>query len=424
MSNDTDKYKEMEKKGGFIVTKKWVYGSNECSFKLPEGDYRLHYDDDDSDDDKEKSANMEKQKKKVPKSVSTEKPAKKKKKKGGNGDYDSEYESSGPDQYDMDDGFLVGDDEDDEDGSFVPSSSDSSYSSSDGYDDIEETIRESRNYIRKGIYSSEQKGHHHHHKKKHHHHHHHHHHHKSKYSTSSSSSSSSSPSPSPPKKVHKIEDVKQTLYNNGDDDDEESGYKTDVMSEEEMISRLSEVVQKTVATKASKEWKELTRNKKDNIKEIDNNNKDNLNKMIIRDLDNSNKTITYDDDDLNKTIIFDDDDAKINSFKDKAINIKTKVNDDNKIFKGIHALVLIQEDEKKAEMVKSTITKNGGVIEEELSDNNKVTHIIVDTYTWDILFDDCLEVAKDVSFVHYDWVLKCADSNTLIAIDPYVPEKK
>lgn len=241
------------------------------------------------------------------------------------------------------------------------------------------------------------------------------------------------------------------------------------MSEGEMTSRLSEIVPKADAVKTSKKWKELTKNLDGNKPKAKKKNDDDANKTIVYDSyddNDANKTIIYEpDDDANKTIIYEPDEGVKKSkvkevdpgktiaydeddiYAKKTImydpdNIYEKKTiiydpDDNfkgrgdeslneerkKIFKGFHMVVLIQGNDKETERVKSVITSIGGVVEEELSGDNKVTHIVVDTYEWDILFDDCLEVAGNVVFVHYEWVLKCVSVNSLVKIDPYTIKK-
>lgn len=86
-------------------------------------------------------------------------------------------------------------------------------------------------------------------------------------------------------------------------------------------------------------------------------------------------------------------------------------------------MILIQDDEEKASKVRSAITENGGIIEEELGEENKPTHIVVDTHEWDIIFDDCLDAANGAHIVHCDWVFRCVVTGSLVPVEPYVPKK-
>ncbi|KAH3767938.1 DNA repair protein XRCC1 [Pelomyxa schiedti] len=124
----TPKYREMIARGGAVVMKQWIYDSSSVECKLNESDYQLQEEantwgqEEEKEEDTEpelyntrsKAPNNESlrtqtsdvtQQKKIPKSVSTS-PTKKKKKLKAGEDPDSEYESSGPDEYDTRDSFI------------------------------------------------------------------------------------------------------------------------------------------------------------------------------------------------------------------------------------------------------------------------------------------------------------------------------
>lgn len=246
------------------------------------------------------------------------------------------------------------------------------------------------------------------------------------------------------------------------------------MSEGEMVSRLGEIVQKAVAVKTSKKWKELQKSRggtnSNTGKKRNNGNDDeddDPNKTIMydsddevkkgkakKDDDDPNKTIMYgsddevkkgEDDDLNETMIFEPadyadkgDEIDLNktivfepesNYKERGMapvlsKEKERGEGRKQIFKGFRMILLLQSSgDEERERVRTAIASNGGVVEEELSGDSNVTHIVVDTREWDILFDDCLEVAQGVVFVHYDWILKCASQDSLVKIDPYMLKK-
>eukprot|EP01105_Mastigella_eilhardi_P023271 TRINITY_DN5842_c0_g1_i2.p1 TRINITY_DN5842_c0_g1~~TRINITY_DN5842_c0_g1_i2.p1 ORF type:complete len:807 (-),score=188.76 TRINITY_DN5842_c0_g1_i2:1256-3655(-) len=186
---NTPKYREMIVKGGVVISKQWVHDSFSVGCRLDEGDYQVAEDggtwgggddfaaadggdDYDKDDEnwaapeshpyetrskapKEPSSPvlpdvvdelpmaaddttkpMKKKTKKVG-SVSTDAPARKRRrKKNASGESDSEFESSGPDEYDLHDSFI-----DNRHSEEIEREADRSD------DDIEDTVREANRFL-------------------------------------------------------------------------------------------------------------------------------------------------------------------------------------------------------------------------------------------------------------------------------------